>query len=200
MSEEKEITTRLRMGDPKAMQLMFERYYRPLCAYALRYFENIADAEDVVQDVFIAFWENKRNKPFEGSVKSYLAGAVGKLSLKRKYKAGNIWFEDVEFYAEHFENTDNLYEDEDLMKIVTRLNISVKKLPEKSRSVFELIVFEGKSYKEVGNILNVSVNTVKTHYIRAVHKLRKEIGHPILFFAISGLLKRHFYPSISIEV
>ncbi len=199
MPEEKEITTYIGRGDPKAMQLMFERYYRPLCAYALRYFENIADAEDVVQDVFIAFWENKKNKPFEGSVKSYLAGAVSKLSLKRKYKAGNIWLEDVEFYAEHLENANNLYEDENLMKIVTQLNMSVKKLPEKSRSVFELIVFEGKSYKEVGNILNISVNTVKTHYIRAVRKLRKEFGHPILFFAISGLLKRYFCSSISLH-
>ena len=74
--ETEDIKRMLEAGDERCMKLLFDKFYRALCMYALRYPVSPEVAEDIVQTVFISLWTNKRGKPFEGSLRSYLFGAV----------------------------------------------------------------------------------------------------------------------------
>ena len=141
----------LAAGDERCMTLLFERYYQPLCAYAARYPLSMPEVEDIVQEVFISFWENKRGRPFTGSVRSYLFGAVGKAALQWIRDEGKVYFEDVEAHSDDF--------------------------------------WEDKSYKEVAEEMGISVNSVKTYYLRALLALRKMLDPKSLLLLVA-LLKR----------
>ncbi|WP_052649390.1 MULTISPECIES: sigma-70 family RNA polymerase sigma factor [Sanguibacteroides] len=82
------------------------------------------------------------------------------------------------------ERLENLSEEEIRLR-QHRLQKEVDRLPEKCREVFVSIVLEDMSYKEVAQKLSVSMNTVKTHYSRALKQLREELD------AIVLLLLRH---------
>ena len=71
MFSEEDILEKLKCRDERCMRMLFDNYYHALCVYALKYLPLLEDAEDVVQNVFVAFWVNKQGKVFEGSVLSF---------------------------------------------------------------------------------------------------------------------------------
>lgn len=177
---ESEILDRLALKDELCVKMMFDNYYRALCVYALKYLVCIEDAEDVVQSVFVTFWENKKGRPFEGSIRSYLFGAVAKSSLKHLERSGRFLFDDIEEHVNQFLEEMNLYEDEELQRLREKINREIEKLPQKSKEVFKAIVLENQPYKEVAVQLNISVNTVKTHYAHALKQLRDNLDYVVL--------------------
>lgn len=175
-SEETDIIVKLKAKDEKCMQMLFDHYYHALCTYALKYLPALQDAEDVVQNVLVSFWENKRGQQFEGSVRPYLFGAVTKASLKLLERRGRIVFDDIELYVDRFLEETLWYEDEELNLLKAKLKKEIDRLPEKSREVFNAIVLESLSYKQVAERYHISLNTVKTHYSHALKKLRDNLG------------------------
>lgn len=172
---ENDILHLLQVEDERCMQMIFTDYYRPLCVYALKYLSMVEDAEDVVQNVLIAFWENKKGRLFEGSLRSYLFGAVAKASFKFLERNGQIVFRDIEKQADLFFE-EMTYDDDELKLLRDRLYREIELLPENARKVFNAIVLEDMTYKEVAERFCVSVNTVKTHYSHALKKLRNRLG------------------------
>ena len=139
-------------------------------------------AEDIVQTVFISLWTNKRGKPFEGSLRSYLFGAVSKAALCWVRDHGKVYFEDIESHIDDF--WDDVFSQEDAEqeeRLRKKLHAAVDALPEKPRLVLQAIVWQEKPYKQVAAEMGISVNTVKTYYARALQALRKSLGsNPLL--------------------
>lgn len=175
---ESRIITLLKHGDESCIRLLFDSLYKPLCVYALRYVDSSWEAEDVVQDVFIGFWERRKNREFEGSVRSYLYGAVHKAAMNKAKKTGRVVFEDLEQSVSlQIEQLDNAADD-DMLRRRVRVLDDIEALPKSCREVFRSIVLDNMSYKDVAEKYGVSVNTVKTQYSRALKKLR---GETLLF-------------------
>lgn len=181
---EEEILRLLRVGDEQCMRMIFKDYYRSLCVYALKYLALVEDAEDVVQGVLITFWENKKGKYFEGSLRSYLFGAVSKAALKFVERSGRVLLEDIERRADEFFE-EITFEEEETKLLRARLDKEIARLPEGARRVFTAIVLEDMTYKQVAEKLNVSVNTVKTHYAHALKKLREQLGDLLAVILLS---------------
>lgn len=85
---ESEIVHALEAGNEICLNMLFDNYYRALCVYAFRFVSDADDVEDIVQEVFVSFWWNKKRTVFSGSVRSYLFGAVAKAASKFGYTAG----------------------------------------------------------------------------------------------------------------
>lgn len=177
MFDDADILAVLKRGDERCVKMMFDRYYRPLCAYALKYLPSIEDAEDVVQNVFVSFWENRRGGTvFDGSLRSYLFGAVAKASLKYLRGKGRVVFDDIEEHVNQLLEEMDLCDEEEMTLLRERLKREVDALPEKARQIFNAIVLENLTYKQVADRYSVSVNTVKTHYAHALKRLRDNLG------------------------
>jgi RNA polymerase sigma-70 factor (ECF subfamily) len=71
------------------IEMLFKCYYRPMCLYAIHYIGNIDDAEDVVQESFLKFWNDCQNQSNIKNTKSYLYRIVRNKSIDklREYKA-----------------------------------------------------------------------------------------------------------------
>ena len=151
------------------MEYFFREYTDVLYYRALGFVKDNLAAEDIVQEVFIRFWQLRKNLKITDSVPGYLCKAVDHrchnylehLKVKHRYEESQRWEEMVE----------EVPEDEDELNIMReRLKVFVDSLPEKCREI------EGLKYREVAERLDVSVNTVKTQLKSAYSKLRTEFN------------------------
>lgn len=170
------------------MRMIFDAWYQPLCIYALKFNVSFEDAEDIVQELLITFWEQKRKTDFEGSVRAYLFGAVQKSCLNRLKSSGRFILEDIGEYSNRLFMEADRMNDEEAKIRRNKLKASIDRLPERAREVFIAIVLEGLQYKEVAEKLKISVNTVKTQYSRALKQLRDELDQVILLLLLSTKL------------
>lgn len=157
------------------MEYFFREYTDVLYYRALGFVKDNLAAEDIVQEVFIRFWQLRKNLKITDSVPGYLCKAVDHrshnylehLKVKHRYEESQRWEEMVE----------EVPEDEDELNIMReRLKVFVDSLPEKCREIFVLACIEGLKYREVAERLDVSVNTVKTQLKSAYSKLRTEFN------------------------
>ena len=93
---ESEIVHELEAGNEVCLNMLFDNYYRALCVYAFRFVSDGDDVEDIVQEVFVSFWMNKKRTVFSGSLRSYLFGAVAKAAAKFATRRAKIMFDDVD--------------------------------------------------------------------------------------------------------
>lgn len=170
---EKDIITKLKNKDESGLRQIFDLYYTPLCVYSLKYIDSFEQAEDIVQNIFIDFWEKKRFNSITQSLRSYLFSAVKNNSLLQLKQDKKILFESLE--EQFLFQSDEILDIEEIEKKMERLYQELEKLPLQGRKVFEAIVFDNNKYKEVAQELDISVNTVKTHFSRSLKQLRSSL-------------------------
>ena len=174
-AEELLIFNRMRQGDPSALEYFFQKYMELLYYRALGYIKDPLVAEDIVQEVFIHFWDNRKKLEISLSVIAYLTRSVVNgcknnlehLSVRQRYEQ--------DYQHENQNLTERKeYDEEELEQLRIRLRIFVDSLPEKCREIFILACIDGLKYREVAERLDVSVNTVKTQVKSAYAKLRAD--------------------------
>jgi len=178
-----EILQKLKNGDHSGYKELFDLYYIPLSMYSLKFCDSFAMAEDITQEIFMKFWDDKIYLKLEGSIGPYLFKAVKNNSLQAIQKKAKYRFEDIENQINSLieeEKVDLSYLEDEKKKLYRE----IANLPEKSREVFKAIVLDNLKYKEAAEQLGVSVNTVKTHYSRALKQLRKSLDLIILLLLI----------------
>lgn len=173
VTEELSIFRKMQQGDTSALEYFFQEYTELLYYRALGYVKEPLVAEDIVQEVFIRFWDNRKKIEISTSVPAYLTRAVinscknhlEHMSVRQKYEQD---------YQAGNNEEDAVYDVGELEELRKRLNIFLESLPDKCREIFILACMEGLKYREVAERLDVSVNTVKTQVKVAYSKLRTE--------------------------
>ncbi len=155
---------------------LFEEQYSPLCNYAFMIVKDFDEAEDIVQGIFVNFWNTKKNEPLLEKATHYLVRSVKfkcidflrKLTTKRKYEKEALHVQEVTVQPEH-EIAENV-------EIKDVLMMAIHKLPEKTQEVFMLCKLDGLSYKEIAAHLQISPKTVENQMGRAFKHLRAELA------------------------
>lgn len=165
-----------------AYRQLYDQFYKSLVAYASVISLSDDAAEDIVQDLFTSLWEGHAVFSSYHSFKSYVYTYVRNASLNY-LKHGMVeeaYAQSRELEWENPEDREAEIEEEERIRL---LLLSIEKLPIGMRKVV-LLAMEGKKNKEVAEILQVSVDTVKTQKMRAFVKLKDDLGGvlPLLFF------------------
>lgn len=165
----------MQRGDVAALEYFFQKYMELLYYRALGYVKEPLLAEDIVQEVFIRFWDNREKVEITLSVLAYLTRSVVN-SCKNYLEHLKVHQRYEQDYQK--ENTEEVevmdYDEEELGQLRERLKVFIDGLPEKCREIFILACVEGLKYWEVAERLDVSVNTVKTQVKSAYAKLRSD--------------------------
>ena len=114
---------------------------------ALRITFNRAEAEDVVQETLIRVWNKRAEWPQFGSIEAYCLTVARNLAIARSER-----------------------KDARGMALIHRL---MNELPEKQRLIMQLRDVEGKSYKEIAVVLNLTEEQVKVNLFRARQKVKQ---------------------------
>lgn len=181
---EPEIIRLIRGGDTEAFSSLFRRHYEPLCYFAERYLHDIQAAEGIVQDVFVRLWQSRETLGVQSSLRSYLYASVRNASLnyvKRQTFTTSLDHEE-ERPGDATAQPDVQVESNDLAEALEK---AMEGLAPRCRQIFFMAKYDGLSYKEIAEVLDISVNTVKTQLQRALKSLSKSLQHfrfLLLFF------------------
>ena len=141
---------------------------------ALRITLNRAEAEDIVQDRLIKVWNRREEWNAIDSIEAFSLTVCRNLSLDRIRKKGNDndSLEDVKA-AEPLasSNPQDRMIQTDKVRLIRQI---VDGLPEKQRSCMQLRDFEGKTYKEIAGVLDISEEQVKVNIFRARQTVKQK--------------------------
>lgn len=166
-----EIVQAAQNGDTKAEFQLYQLYVKAMFNTAVRLLNNTQDAEDVLQEAFVAAFKGIDGYRSDASFGSWLKKIVINKGInfihKRKVELNHV---DVnELNTEVVNETESNYEAE---YSVVQIKSAMKILPDGYRVILSLYLFEGYDHVEIGEILKISTSTSKSQYHRAKKKLK----------------------------
>lgn len=158
--------------DDKAFESLFYLLNTPLIKFSMMYVHQKEAAEEIVSDVFVRCWLNRKSLVDIQSMDTYLFVAVKNQSLNYLKKYSHIHLVQMEDTNEvKFVKTFSPQEALEKKELLFKMEQSIEALPQQCRIIFRLIKEDGIKYKEVAEILNISPRTVQTQLFRAMKKL-----------------------------
>lgn len=172
-------------GDARAVEVLFQRYQRPLFQTALRVLGNTEDAEDALQDGYLSAYRNLKRFEGRSQFSTWLTRIVINAALMRRRSAkarpassldetpreGEL--SASERYADDSPNPEQVYAGTELREM---LDANLTELSPLLRTAFVLREMEGYSTGEAARKLGVTENTLKARLWRARHQLAERVG------------------------
>jgi len=152
--------------------LLVELYYKKLLVYAYSLCSDYAQAQDIVQNVFLRVWERRGNLMVKQSVSGLLHRAVYNEFIdtvrknKPSYPLDELYWSTLNSVVD--EANDQLLKDK-----ITLVKKEVEHLPTKCKQVFLLSKRDGLTNVEIATYLNVSIKTVEYQIAHAYKVIRK---------------------------
>lgn len=166
---------RLTEGDERAFEKIYQLYSPRLYPKLLRLLKSVASTEEILQEVFIKIWEYRASIDPEKSFRAFLFKIAEnkvydffrKVSRDQKFKADLIAIAtDNDMVFREFINNDE--------KLVLLQN-AIGLLPAQREQVFRLIKLERRSYREVSELLGISLSTISDHVVKATKAVRTQL-------------------------
>jgi len=173
---------------------VYVTYYSRMKHFAQEYVLSEADAENIVQDVFLEVWKRRDVLAYHVNLIAFLFTSVKNECLdflqhkvieekavthiKEEYtRTLQMKYESLEAFDEGF------FSEDDIETLITK---AIDSLPEKCREIFIRSKIEGKRQKEIAEELGVSINTIETQMGIAYKKLKVELKDvlPLLIFLL----------------
>lgn len=174
-SEDIQLLGRIKDGESQAFDLLFLKYYSNLLRFSKSLLPYPTDAaEDVVLEVFHRFWQNRKSIIVHTSLSSFLYKSVKNNIYDHYRKHKSVVFEVMEdIHTElnaDYATPDQILNFKELSEQLERL---IKMLPEKMQVIFRMSREDNLTYQEIADLLDISVNSVKTQMYRAVKFLKE---------------------------
>jgi len=165
-----ELIERCLRGDTLGYKELYVRYSKAMYNTCLRMLNNVAEAEDVLQESFIEAFKNLERFEYRTSFGGWLKQICINRSISQLKKRKIDWV-DMEHIA-GYESADEQPVDEvETALQVESVKKAIMKLPDGYRTVLNLYLLEGYDHEEIAEILQVAESTTRTQFMRAKQKL-----------------------------
>lgn len=175
--QEKEILILLKQGEVEAFEKIYHLYSPRIYGKLLKLLKSVPQTEEILQDVFLKIWEHRASIDPEKSFRAFLF----KIAENKVYDFFRKAARHKEFEKEIITlATANYRVIEDLKaddEKTTLLENAINVLPPQRQQVFRLCKLEGKSYKEVSDLLGISVSTISDHIVKATKSIRSQFDN-----------------------
>ncbi len=172
ISDNNRVVEALKAGDEQMFKAVYMEYSAALRTYANTILRDREAAYEVVQDVFMAVWLNRKKLDETKLLRNYLLRAVHNNSLRLlKYNTIRKLREEKAM-AEQLKACE---ENEEPLQGAEILSVIVARLPEQSRRVLRMSYWEKKKNADIAAELSISVRTVETILYKVIKKLRGEM-------------------------
>ena len=134
---------------------------------------NLSEAEDIVQEVFYKIWNRKQELAAISHAKSYLYTSVRNawLDALKKKRLTKVSETELSHAAQQSEWEPAFVLEEVLQMVINEM----ESLPDKYKQVLQMLYFDGLSYREVSEKLNIPEATLRKQKERAIELLRTEL-------------------------
>jgi len=171
-----ELIVFLSNSDQAAFDEIYRRYWKKLLHFAVQKTGDFMEAENLVQDVFVALWNRRESLELRNSLTAYLTVSV-------KYRVIN-WLDkqrSIRLYAEDgalaFDPLDNATQEYlDFAQLKAQLDLLINELPERAQLIFKLSHEQGYSHREIADTMDMSEKAVNAQLVRTRKDLRLKLG------------------------
>ncbi|WP_158538699.1 RNA polymerase sigma-70 factor [Chitinophaga skermanii] len=165
----------MKHNNPLAFETLYQRYVDMMYRTAFKRLQSKAAADDVVQEVFVNFYEKRHQLAADQHVKAYLFASLRNRILNE--------FRNHLIHEQHHANIAATQAQHNYLQLgidgktlEMKFRQVLEQMPVKCREVFELSRFEALPNKSIAERLGISVNTVEKHISKALAILRKELS------------------------
>lgn len=170
--DERELVIHLKKSNVNAFDSLFYRYYKKVLSFCYKILGTKEDAEEIVQTVFLAIWENRtiidEDKHFETYLFSIVRHHVYNALKRKSYRKAFLESIENPNIGSNLDVEDQVYYN-DLNLLLNKL---IDTLPPKRREIYLLSRNRGLTYKQIADKLRITENTVDTQIRNALNYLR----------------------------
>ncbi len=163
-------------NDEGAFKTLFYHLVPKLYSYATYIIGHRHIAEEIASDVMVKFWMNRREIKTGPRIKNYFFICTKNLAFNYLRDHTKRHFVGLEHIGSKdllkFENAENALLNDELKNVISE---AILQLPEKCKLVFQLVKEEQMTYKEVGELLDISTKTVENQMSKALLRIRMAI-------------------------
>ena len=175
VEEKNDINNTLNVCEERVFQMIFKENFDSLRNYFYYKFGDYEKAKDLMQDSFVKLWNNCKDVPYD-KAKGYVF-TLARNSFLNDYKREKMIRNHKNNASKkllNVESPDFVLEEKEFLDKINRV---ISSLPDKNREVFLLNRIDGKTYKEIAAMFNISVKTVEKWMHDSLKILRSEIGN-----------------------
>ncbi|MBH2005161.1 MAG: RNA polymerase sigma-70 factor [Sphingobacteriia bacterium] len=161
-------------GDEGAFRKLFDLYFCNLSQFVFSFVKTRDVSTEIVDGVFIRLWHNRSSIDQIDNLRVYLYKAAKNAALNyiSRHARKNILepFDDITIQLKDESSPEGLLITKEMLQ---KIRETVDLLPPRCKMIFKLIREDGLKYKEVAEILNISVKTVDAQMVIAVSRVRE---------------------------
>lgn len=177
----------LKNGEAPALKSLYNLYANVLYNYGSKFSTDQDVIKDCIQELFITLWTRKEHLSEPANVKNYLFKAF-RLALFKKGKIlqNQISYEETEHYPFQASITieQEIIDGESNLAIKEKLEATLQKLSARQREAIFLKFYEGQSYEEIAEIMDISVKGAYKVMARAMDSLRDQLSKEDFFLLL----------------
>lgn len=193
---QQQLLNQLSQGDEPSFNALYKAYSRPLFLRVVNMIKSEDDAQEIIQELFIKLWQNRETIGTIKSFQSYIFTIANNLVYNyfRKINHNQALIQRLLLNAaDHYLDGQELLENKEAAEIFQK---AIHQLPPQCKQVFQLCKIEGKSHKEVAQLMGISMPTVNSHMTVAVKSIREYILKNqdvaillVSVYTVSGMMK-----------
>lgn len=173
-------------SDQSAYKELYLLFYKPLLQFGYSFVRSHEMAEEIVSDVFVNLWKKRAQITDIQNLRLYLFVSTKNTALNylRSQKKPLLQAEQYQVQLQSI-----YFDPERLMitaEMVNRVQAAIRKLPPRCQLIFKLVKEDGLKYREVAELLNLSVKTVENQMITATRRVGEAIRFDMLTTITSG--------------
>lgn len=189
--EEIRLQQELSQGSEKAFEEVFQVYFKVLTVFSKKFVLDLSIAEDLVQEVLLKLYENRRSIQFHTSLKAFLFQSVRNKSIDylRSVKSKSEHHDQMKLLS--IAESTNWNDTMEQTELEERIAKAISALPDQCQVIFKMSRFDGKRNQEIAEELDISKRTVETQVSNALKRLRKDVLPYVNLLIL--ILSRMFY-------
>jgi RNA polymerase sigma-70 factor (ECF subfamily) len=179
---EREVIEQLKLGSEPAFKMLVETYRKLVVNTCFGLVHNTEDAEDIAQDVFIEVFRSIKNFRADAKLSTWLYRIAVNRSLNHiRDNKQRKWFQSFDDVVKEknaqlqHQASENPATDLENRQRANILHEAIGSLPENQRTAFTLNKYEDLSYKEISEVMEMSVSSVESLIHRAKLSLQKKL-------------------------
>lgn len=175
-------------GKPLAFSYVFDHFYNSIHFFANRIVANSPAAEDITQETFIKLWENRSgfSSPYAIRAFLYVTARNACFNFLKRGQTGQKNHQ--QWLLAWDEKEDNVLTEMVRAETIRDVHSLLDSLPPECRKIMRYHYIDGKDNREIAEILNISVHTVKNQKARALFLIKKRLGNRALITLVIALL------------
>lgn len=175
MLSEQQILTQIKFGDIVAFKELFDAVYLELYFYCRKYISDSEQIKDLLQNVFLRFWEKRAEIEIHTSLKAYLYRSAHNECINYLRSVSQMDCSDFSSAYENRYSEETVQSNLQILDMESIIHQTIEELPPQCQHIFRLSRQEGLKNQEIADLLNLSVRTIDTQIYRALKILKSRL-------------------------